>query len=284
VTGIEDIDKVVAESLQQLEQVACNTYRTCCWDLQQTILNRTRCMDTHGGAGVGAAASQVQDPSRDDFCELITGIDADSTQGRLGRTKGACVPFEEAKIVNLQECGKDFCDSGKKGFERFVGNTFTYIRDNLVWFCLFMAVFGVGESMLFCCCVALFVLHARGIPDHIYRPAKIELRHKTHFSKKKLSVLNVEPEVAEPAFAEEQGAMYGGSPDDEPNVLAWAQDAVSAYERVPPVKSFGESFKNGMALAAIVSHHTSLSQVYSVSLYVSELLCYCRWISTGLTY
>ena len=86
----------------------------------------------HGGAGVGAQAALLQDPSREDFCELITGIDSNSARGTLGDSKAACLPFQSANIMDLDQCGREFCSSGINGFERFVSKTFDYIRSNLV--------------------------------------------------------------------------------------------------------------------------------------------------------
>ena len=170
VTGVDFMDEAVEDSILSLETMACTTYRRCCWLQQQETLNRTSCTAAHGGAGVGAAAVSMSDPSSEDFCELITGVTADSKVGKLaqvGSGKSACIPFQTADIVDLEECGLNFCREGVKGFESFVGKTFQWVRDNLVWFSLFLAIFGVGESVLFCTCVALFCLHARGVPDHI---------------------------------------------------------------------------------------------------------------------
>ena len=55
----------------------------------------------------------------------------------MGRVRR--VPFASICRVGVQaadplaQCRQDFCTDGKEGFERFVTNTFSWLRENFEW-------------------------------------------------------------------------------------------------------------------------------------------------------
>ena len=87
---------------------------------------------------VGGAAQELSDPSSHRFCELISGKSSEKTP-----VFAVCKGLEKAGVFvdkdgvqaadPLAQCRQDFCTDGKEGFERFVTNTFSWLRENFEW-------------------------------------------------------------------------------------------------------------------------------------------------------
>ena len=139
-TGVGFIDALLDESMMEIEAYTCNTYRKCCWiqtSAVESFDNRT-CTTGHSGVTVGGAAQELSDPSSHRFCELISGKSSEKTP-----VFAVCKGLEKAGVFvdkdgvqaaePLAQCREDFCTDGKEGFERFVTNTFSWLRENFEW-------------------------------------------------------------------------------------------------------------------------------------------------------
>merc|ERR1711871_1678998 len=123
------------------------------------------CTSTHGGAAVGAAEAELQDPSSSRFCELVAGGYGEQGLAR-GKTPvmAVCKGMETADIftdkngmegATLAQCKENFCAAGKAGYERFVSRLFGWLRENFEWLFIIGGIFAVGETTLLVVCVAI---------------------------------------------------------------------------------------------------------------------------------
>jgi len=207
-SGLEAIDDVLDESMQQIESYMCNAYKKCCYTLahaaattvaRQTVVASCRgtsavgsacefqceipgssvstcqkgslaqhcpsgcnytsadhqqdftCVAAHNGAGVGAAANVLRDPSNKQFCSALTGH-----EGKEFIIPGAaCHAMDKAGITNLTHCQESYCKSGVSGFEIFMSNTFQWIQDKIVPIAVMCGVLGLLEACQFCVCMGM---------------------------------------------------------------------------------------------------------------------------------
>ena len=134
---IEELDH------QKLRQTACNTYKQCCWEAHEH-LGGTACATQHAGMPVGQAAFELNDPSTEGFCTLLTGSDHS-----MSLPNAVCVSFQEAGIVDLQDCADNFCINGRAGFDDFLSKTENWLRENLLGF-TFLALFLILVEVSMC--------------------------------------------------------------------------------------------------------------------------------------
>jgi hypothetical protein len=163
--GVAFIDDMLQDSMQNIESYTCNTYRKCCWTgFQHTgpeDFGNLTCTQGHSGVTVGAAAQELTDPSSHRFCEMISGT-------KKGETPifAVCKGMERAGIFTtpmgdsqtLEECQSNFCDDGKGGYERFVTNTFGWLRENFEYVFVIMLIFAVGESTLMVVSITIILI------------------------------------------------------------------------------------------------------------------------------
>lgn len=243
-TGEEWIDSKIESSLIELEAIMCAMYRHCCWVTQRGANSTATCMQGHG---MVTAAVALQDPSRQDFCELVTGV-----RSQLTGSLPSCAPFEDAGIIDMHECGTSFCNTNVKGFEKFVARAFDYVRSNVVIFAILSGLFGVGETVLFCTSVTLLLLHAldKVHTDHL-PPHVINSSAWTHGAH-----LTVDPRKDfQSALVSLQEQVVPDRHENKTDLLDWCAGCLRTDYPQLQVTNFTSSWEDGRVLCALICVH-----------------------------
>lgn len=195
-----------------------------------------------------AAAAVLQDPSRQDFCEHVTGV-----RSRLsGSNLPSCEPFNDVGVIDLDQCGISFCNEGVKGFEAFVTRAFEYVRSNVVLFAVLSGLFAFGEMVLLCTSVVLLYLHGceRVHTDHL--PSGVinssSWVHGTH--------LRVDPRRDfQAALANLQGDISPARHNSKLELLEWCNECLQPNYPGLQVNDFTSSWEDGRVLCGLVCAH-----------------------------
>jgi len=124
-TGIDAIDNFLDSSLTSIDGYACNSYVKCCWAANETE-TRTSCTAVSSQNG-DPLAQTLNDPSQDGFCTAVTG-----SKIPFKPPAPLCNALHEVGVIDLTKCHAEFCNSGKNGFEAFIGDLFEWIRSHLI--------------------------------------------------------------------------------------------------------------------------------------------------------
>ena len=220
--------------MKKIESYTCNTYRKCCWTgFEHTgpdDFGNMTCTQGHGGVSVGAAVQELSDPSSHRFCELISGTKGGATPIFAvckGMSKAGVFTDDLGHVRTLEQCQANFCDDGKEGYERFVTNTFGWLRENFEIVFVIMLIFAVGESTLMVVSVSIILISHQAASS---AQKKYKARHPEYRGKSTVQLKG----VASPRGDDDTQVVGTVDPDGE-----WAAQKVqSSFRASQPGDAF----------------------------------------------
>jgi hypothetical protein len=123
-------DHIMGAAMKPMESYLCESYRNCCEDPVESENDDYVCIETHEGASNNLMTEQ-NDPSREEFCELVSGIKSVGVGAAKGMGEAACNVLEDiVQGFDRSSCQAEYCSSGVRGYEDFLVLVLSAFRRN----------------------------------------------------------------------------------------------------------------------------------------------------------
>ncbi|GMH55889.1 hypothetical protein TL16_g02011 [Triparma laevis f. inornata] len=114
--------------MKPVESYLCESYRNCCKD--PMLSEGDVCTTAHEGT-VSTLIDDQTDPSRDAFCEFVSGMKSADIAAARGISQAGCDVLSDAVMgFDRDSCQAEFCASGVSGYEDFITLMVSAFRRN----------------------------------------------------------------------------------------------------------------------------------------------------------
>ena len=123
-------DHFMAPIMKPVESYLCESYRNCCQDPVLSEQDDYVCVSSHEGT-TSSLQSDINDPSRDMFCEYVSGMKSVRLGAARGMGEAACGMLEDVvQGFDREMCQSEYCAGGVKGYEDFLTLVLSCFRRN----------------------------------------------------------------------------------------------------------------------------------------------------------